>query len=112
MASGDDRVGEAPRTAAGGEAPDVIPSICYGDVAAAIDWLERAFGFERHQVYDGDGGAVLRFGSGWVGLSAEREPGSDRFKHFPVQSPRQAGTLMGGFYVIVDDPDALHERAR
>lgn len=33
----------------------IIPTLRYRDAHAAIDWLCRAFGFERHAVYaDGD----------------------------------------------------------
>ena len=32
----------------------VIPALRYRDGAAAIDWLCRAFGFERHLLVPGD----------------------------------------------------------
>jgi uncharacterized glyoxalase superfamily protein PhnB len=44
----------------------VVPTLRYRDVAAAIDWLCEAFGFEGHAIMHGDDGAVryaeLRFG--------------------------------------------------
>jgi uncharacterized glyoxalase superfamily protein PhnB len=54
----------------------LIPSLRYKDAPAAIAWLEQAFGFERHAVYDGPDRTVvhaeLRFGNGMVmlGLSS------------------------------------------
>lgn len=91
-------------------APDVIPAIRYRDAAAAIDWLERAFGFERHMVVEGEDGVVehaeLRVGSGMVML------GSARDDLVNTRVPRDLGATTAGFYVIVDDPDAHFERAR
>ena len=38
----------------------VIPGMAYRDCVKAIEWLEQAFGFERHAVYmDPDGKAVM-----------------------------------------------------
>lgn len=67
------------------KAPDLVPAISYEDARAAIEWLERAFGFERHVVYESDDGAVehaeLRVGSGMVMLGSEREgEAHDRFR--------------------------------
>jgi uncharacterized glyoxalase superfamily protein PhnB len=36
----------------------VVPTLRYRDVAAAIDWLCEAFGFERHAIVHGDDGTV------------------------------------------------------
>ncbi|MGI8429866.1 MAG: VOC family protein [Solirubrobacteraceae bacterium] len=98
------------------QAPDVVPTLRYQDAPAAIDWLERAFGFERHAVYaDPDDSAIihhaeLRFGSGMImpGSARESRGSSPR----PVLTPSQAGGSTGATYVIVDDPDAHHERAK
>ena len=81
------------------QAPDVIPAITYEDAPAAIEWLERAFGFERHAVYEGDGGTIehaeLRVGSGMVMLGSDRE--GEAHERFPVSSPRKVGGLTAGF---------------
>ncbi len=54
----------------------MIPAIRYRDAAAAIDWLCEAFGFERHLVVPGEGGAIdhaqLVFGNGMVMLGYGR----------------------------------------
>ena len=86
--------------------PTVFPILRYRDPAAAIDFLERAFGFVRHAVHEDGGGiqhAELRHGAGMVMLGGVRE-GADG----PL--PPAPGT--GAIYVAVDDLDALHERAR
>jgi len=36
----------------------IIPAFRYRDGHAAIDFLCRAFGFERHAVYEGPGGTI------------------------------------------------------
>jgi uncharacterized glyoxalase superfamily protein PhnB len=50
--------------------PSVGPVIWYRQPQAAIDWLEKAFGFERRLVVEGDAGAVhhseLTIGDGYV----------------------------------------------
>jgi uncharacterized glyoxalase superfamily protein PhnB len=51
---------------------NVYPVLKYDDPHAAIDFLERAFGFERLQIHEDDGGKVahaeLRCGDGIVAL--------------------------------------------
>ena len=48
----------------------LIPSLRYRDANAAIEFLERAFGFVRHAFYPGEnptvGHAELRHGSGMI----------------------------------------------
>jgi uncharacterized glyoxalase superfamily protein PhnB len=88
-------------------APDIVPFLRYRDAPAAIDWLVRVLGFEKVSVFEGEGGtiahAVLRFGTGAIQLSSPRGDEVDRPQH----------TLgLGGLYCVVDDPDALFERAR
>ena len=36
----------------------IIPTFRYHDAPAAIEFLCRAFGFEKHAVYEGEGGTV------------------------------------------------------
>src|SRR5215210_5343943 len=95
----------AAATAPRWQAPDLIPAIRYRDAPAAIDWLERAFGFERHAVYEGDDGTIhhaeLRVGSGMIMLGSEPEPGSERHERNPVGAPATVGGLSATFYVIV-----------
>jgi uncharacterized glyoxalase superfamily protein PhnB len=55
------------------------PSLRYDDAPAAIEWLERAFGFEREMVVEEDEGRIahaqLRYGDGMIMLGSEREDG-------------------------------------
>jgi uncharacterized glyoxalase superfamily protein PhnB len=50
--------------------PTIGPLLWYRDPHAAMDWLERAFGFERRMVVEGaDGGVIhseLTLGDGYV----------------------------------------------
>jgi uncharacterized glyoxalase superfamily protein PhnB len=82
---------------------DVSPSLTYRDPGAAIDWLERAFGFERGMVVE-DGGRIahaeLFHGDSCVMLGAERADGLG-------QPPGS-----GWSYVVVGDSDTHHARAK
>jgi uncharacterized glyoxalase superfamily protein PhnB len=63
-------------------------------------------------VVPGEGGRIehaeLTFGNGMVMLGSTRD-GDDDFR---LRSPNELGGSNLGVYVVVDDPDALHERAR
>jgi uncharacterized glyoxalase superfamily protein PhnB len=78
----------------------------YRDCHAAIDWLERAFGFERVEVHEAGDGTVahgeLRLGDDMIMVGTEGDDPDPRW------GPR-AGR--GWVYVGIDDADALFERA-
>ncbi len=82
------------------------PALKYRDAPAAIDWLERAFGFTKKESHEGEDGTVqhaeLSAGDGIVMLGSEPEGGDPRFGPHAGQS---------WLYAAVEDPDALHERA-
>jgi uncharacterized glyoxalase superfamily protein PhnB len=82
------------------------PVLKYEDGKGAIDFLERAFGFDRHAVHDGESGDVahaeLKLGDQVVMLGSTSE-GEERFNQ---------GAGRQSLYVVVDDPDALHDRAK
>ncbi|HMH15333.1 MAG TPA: VOC family protein [Edaphobacter sp.] len=95
------------------QAKAVIPAIRYHDALAAIDWLIRAFGFEKQAVYMGSGDTVahaqLTFGNGMIMLSSITDtPFSkflaqpDQIGHRETQSP----------YLIVSDADAIYATAK
>jgi uncharacterized glyoxalase superfamily protein PhnB len=52
----------------------IIPSLRYRDALAAIDWLLRAFGFEKNAVHLGPNNTVahaqLTFGNGMIMLGS------------------------------------------
>lgn len=79
------------------------PIVDYRDPVKAMDWLERAFGFERHAVETDDQGhpvhIEMRYGTGILMIS-EAGKGAG------------AGAGNAGMYVAVDDPDAHHDRAK
>jgi uncharacterized glyoxalase superfamily protein PhnB len=80
----------------------IYASMRYRDSKAMIEWLERAFGFERKAVHEQDGTvlhAELRYGEGIVMLGDWR--GEDDFRR-----PGQ-----GWAYVVVEDIDDHHRRA-
>jgi uncharacterized glyoxalase superfamily protein PhnB len=82
----------------------IIPTLRYQDARAAIDFLERAFGFERHAVHESDDGAIghaeMRYGDGLVMLGSAGH-GDTRF---------ESGKTV--IYVVVDDPDAHFDQAQ
>jgi uncharacterized glyoxalase superfamily protein PhnB len=83
------------------------PTLRYADAPAAIEWLGRAFGFERHAVHEHDGiveHAELTFRGGMVMLGSVRDPGQSGFAAYAPPPGSQAS------YVVIDDPDALHDR--
>jgi uncharacterized glyoxalase superfamily protein PhnB len=88
--------------------PRISSALFYDDAAAAIDWLEKAFGFQtRLRVEDGAGGIVhseLEFGEGVVMIASARDT---------RQSPRSVGGAnTQALCVYVDDVDAHAARAR
>lgn len=90
----------------------VVPTLRYRDAHAAIDWLERAFGFRRHFVVpDGEGGvahAQLTFGNGMLMLGSARE---DEFGQMQRPPESADAPVSQSPYVIVTDVDAHHARA-
>jgi uncharacterized glyoxalase superfamily protein PhnB len=91
----------------------VIPTMRYRDANAAIEWLCKAFGFEKHLVVPGENGTVahaqLSFGNGMIMLGSARE---DEFGQW-VKPPRETGGIgTQSAYVIVEDADAHHARAK
>src|SRR5580658_5088878 len=85
--------------------PDIIlPHLVYQDVAAAIDWLTRTFGFVEHYRYgDPAQGAQMHLGEAWIMLSVAR-PGRS--------SPAQAGVWTQSLTVFVEDVDAHFEKTK
>ncbi len=87
-----------------------IAFLSYEDASAAIDWLERALGFERSSVHEGPNGTVahaeLRFGDGMIML------GTAGPNDFGLRTPRELGAVNQGVYVIVDDIARHYDRAK
>jgi uncharacterized glyoxalase superfamily protein PhnB len=86
----------------------ISSALFYDDAAAAIEWLEQAFGFAtRLRVEDGAGRIVhseLELGSGLVMVASAREGG---------RSPRSVGGAnTQSLFAYVSDVDAHFARAR
>jgi uncharacterized glyoxalase superfamily protein PhnB len=90
----------------------VIPAMRYRDAPRAIEWLCRAFGFEKHLVVpDKDGGiahAQLTYGNGMIMLGSARDDAFGRL----LRTPADAGTTTQSPYIIVPDADAHYARAK
>jgi uncharacterized glyoxalase superfamily protein PhnB len=87
----------------------VFPAMRYHDAPAAIEFLERAFGFERILIVPGENGAIahaeLKLGPGIVMLSSACD---DEFR---MKSPRDVGHTTAALCVWVKDVDAHYQRA-
>jgi uncharacterized glyoxalase superfamily protein PhnB len=84
--------------------PAVTPVLRYRDAPRAIRFLEEAFGFKREMVHEGDDGTIvhaeLSYGDGMVMVSTE------------TGEPYGPHAGMGWSYVVVEDADAHHARAK
>ena len=91
----------------------IIPCLRYRDALAAIDWLQRAFGFHAQAVYaDGDTvfHAQLTFGQGMIMLgSADKQSEWSRHAAMPDEV---GGRQTQNACVIVSDVDAHYARAK
>ncbi|MGH8355164.1 MAG: VOC family protein [Pseudomonas sp.] len=91
----------------------LIPCLRYRDAPAAIDWLCRAFGFERQLVVPGEAGEVvhaqLSFGNGMLMLGSVSETEYGRLMKQPDQA---GGACTQSLYVIVNSADALYTSAK
>ena len=77
--------------------PNIFPFASFADPDAALEWLQRAFGFQEHFVHRNDDGALVH---------AEVSLGPGVFMFNSGDSAEQ------GIYVAVDDADAHYERAK
>jgi uncharacterized glyoxalase superfamily protein PhnB len=85
----------------------ITPYLLYEDVEGALDFLNRAFGFEEVLRYTGSEGyishAEMQIGGASIYLG---DPGDD------YKNPKRLGQRTVTVSVIVDDVDATCERAR
>jgi uncharacterized glyoxalase superfamily protein PhnB len=87
------------------ESPNIFPAFRYQNAPAAIEWLAKAFGFEKQLVVPTPDGAIahaqMRFGSGVVMLGSARDELGN-----PWAAAKQ------GVAVYVQDVDAHYARAK
>jgi len=85
----------------------ILPHVTYVDVAEAIGWLSRVFGFVEHYRYGEPGGQVqgaqIHLGDAWIMVNTA---------HTGRKSPRQVGTGTQSLTVFVEDVDAHYARAK
>ena len=90
----------------------IIPGHRYRNAPAAIDWLCKVFGFERHAVYEGANGTIahaeLTLGNGMIMLGSGKDDESGR----GFKSPAELGGIeTRSVYIVVPDADAAYARA-
>jgi len=95
------------------QAKAVIPALRYRDAVAAIDWLTRAFGFEKQAVYMGPDNTVahaqLTFGNGMIVLSSIADTPYGKLITQPDQIGRRETQTP---YLVVSDADAVYATAK
>ena len=98
-----------PSSKSGAHSP-MIPTLRYRDAPAAIDWLCKALGFERHLVVteesEGIAHAQLTLGNGMIMLGSAR---SDDYGSMIVQP--EGGRVTQAAYIVVEDIEAHYARA-
>jgi uncharacterized glyoxalase superfamily protein PhnB len=96
-----------------GEGATIIPAMRYRDAPAAIEWLCKAFGFEKKLVVPGAGNTIahaeLTLGNGMVMIgSVAKDPIGGMLK----QPDEIGGAETQTPCVIVPDADAHYARAK
>jgi uncharacterized glyoxalase superfamily protein PhnB len=88
---------------------NIIPALRYRDADAGLQFLESAFGAEPREVHRDEDGvirhAVVRLGDGLVMVGQAAGDG------WLGGEPARPLASTVSLYVVVDDPDAHHERA-
>lgn len=89
------------------KAARIIPYLYYEDVAGALEWLARAFGFRERMRMAGPDGKVshaeMELDGGVIMMG---HPGPD------YRNPKRLGQATHSLYVNVDDVDKHFDRAR
>jgi uncharacterized glyoxalase superfamily protein PhnB len=89
----------------------LIPGMRYRNAPAAIEWLCKAFGFERKLVVPGPDNTVahaeLTFGNGMVMLGSAKKEDSGR----PIKQAELRG-MEASIYMVVSDVDGHYKRSK
>ena len=90
----------------------IIPTMRYKDAPKAIDWLCKAFGFERHLVVPGENGTIghaqLSFGNAMIMLGSENDSDYGKWLSTPEDIK---GLNTQAPYVIVEQIDEHYKKA-
>ena len=97
----------------------IVPFLGYEDAAAAIEWLERAFGFlENEDARSEEDGTIthaeLELEGATIYLSTPKGYASPRTLRSESEAARRSYDnpwVIDGLFVQVDDVDAHHARA-
>jgi len=90
------------------QSPEIVPSLAYDDVPAAVDWLSRAFGFrERADARLTGDGFVLAWMESGEGLISLSTAGGHE-----LRSPKTAGVTTQSLKVYVDHVDRHFAQAK
>ena len=90
----------------------IIPCMRYRDAPAAIDWLCRAFGFDKQLVVPNADGTIahaqLGYGNGMIMLGSVFDTEFGRL----MKQPAQIGNFVTqSAYLVVQDADLVYDRA-
>jgi uncharacterized glyoxalase superfamily protein PhnB len=92
----------------------IIPGLRYRNALPMIEWLVKAFGFEKQAIYDGPNGVVmhaqLSFGNGMIMIGSvdNGTPSS----HLLKQPDEVGGAETQTPYLVVSDIDTIYGRAK
>ena len=93
----------------------IIPVLRYRDAPAAIEWLCRTFGFEKHLVVPNNDGTIahaqLSFGNGMIMLGSVLNDETE-FGLLVKQPDEIGGGSTQSAYVVVTDADAVYASAK
>jgi uncharacterized glyoxalase superfamily protein PhnB len=92
-------------------AQTLFPGMRYADAPAAIDWLEKAFGFKRQMVVPGPNGTIAH-AQLLCGDRGMMMLGSWKDDDFHYKMPRQVGGVTQATYLYVEDIDTHFARAK
>lgn len=88
--------------------PRLTPYLYYNDLAAALEWLGKAFGFSERMKIPGEDGGLMHAEIALKDCVVMMGPPSQEFETASAQDlPRVSASL----YVYVDDVDAHHAKA-
>ncbi|MBL9093724.1 MAG: VOC family protein [Planctomycetaceae bacterium] len=91
----------------------IIPCLHYYNAPAAIDWLCRVFGFDRHLIVPGEGEKIahaeLTCGTGMVMLGSKSD---NEYGRLIKQPSELDGCETMTAYVVVPDADVVYARVR
>ena len=94
------------------ENASIIPTLRYRDAPEMIDWLCKAFGFEKRLVVPGEDGTIahaqVTYANGMVMVGSARD---DDFGRLQVPPGSESATVTQSAYIVVPDVDAHHATA-